>query len=141
MSSYCPKCGIKVDEDAAFCPKCGAMIKIEQAASAGTRPARRRNEKDEKAEKDERREKNEKNEKAEKHEKREHTYIGWFIGGLVVILIGAMSLVQVYYPAQKDMANAFFLIIIGAIVIVGAVYASMLASRRHPKPLDKSPKE
>ena len=133
MPSYCPKCGNKVDEDAAFCPKCGAMIKIEQAVDAGTRPARRRNEKNEKQEKDE---KNEKNEKAEKHEKREHAFIGWLIGGLAVILIGVMYLVQRYvmYEEHRHMANAFFLIFIGAIIIVGAFYGAMQASRRHPKP-------
>ncbi len=136
MPSYCPKCGNKIDEDAAFCPKCGAMIKIEQAAGAGTRPARYRNEKNEKTEKDEKREKDEKNEKAEKHEKREHAFIGWLIGGLAVILIGVMYLVQRYivYEEQRHMANAFFLIFIGAIIIVGAFYGAMLASRRHPKP-------
>ncbi len=133
MSSYCPKCGNKVDEDAAFCPKCGSMIKTEQATGAGTRPARRRNEKDEKQEKDE---KHEKDEKAEKHEKREHAFIGWLIGGLAIILVGAMYFVQRYVvdDEHRHMANAFFLIFIGAIIIVGAFYGAMLASRRHPKP-------
>jgi len=121
MPFYCPKCGNKVDEDAAFCPKCGAIIKIEQAAGVGTHPARHRNEKDE---------------KAEKHEKREHTFIGWLIGGLAVILVGIMYFVQRYivYEEHRHMANAFFLIFIGAIIIVGAFYGAMLASRRHPKP-------
>ena len=130
MSSYCPKCGNEVDEDAAFCPKCGSMIKIEQAAGTGTHSARRRNEKDEKQEKDE------KHEKAEKHEKREHAFVGWLIGGLAVILIGVMYFVHRYivYEEHRYMANAFFLIFIGAIIIVGAFYGAMLASRRHPKP-------
>ena len=133
MPFYCPKCGNKVDEDAAFCPKCRAIIKIEQAAGVGTHPARHRNEKDEKQEKDE---KHEKDEKAEKHEKREHIFIGWLIGGLAVILVGIMYFAQRYivYEEHRQMANAFFLIFIGAIIIVGAFYGAMLASRRHPKP-------
>jgi uncharacterized membrane protein YvbJ len=133
MSSYCPKCGNKVDKDATFCPKCGSIIKIEQATGAGTRPARRGNEKNEKQEKDE---KHEKDEKAEKHEKREHAFVGWLIGGLAVILVGVMYFVQRYivYEEHRHMANAFFLIFIGAIIIVGAFYGAMLASRRHPKP-------
>lgn len=134
MPSYCPKCGNKVEEDAAFCPKCGAIIKIEQAAGVGTRPARYRNEKNEKTEKDERREKDEKNEKAEKHEKREHAFLGWLIGGLAVILIGVMYLVRHLGYIESNVANAFFLIFIGAIIIIGSFYGATLASRRHPKP-------
>ena len=72
---YCPRCGNEVSEDADYCTKCRAPL-IE-----GTpyRRVRRRNEKDEKDEKD---------------EKGEDDKYGPIVGGLIVILLGALLLLQ-----------------------------------------------
>jgi hypothetical protein len=124
---YCPKCGTEVNEKMAFCPQCGAPLKVEGPPAPAAPPESYRPEKAEKAEK---REKEEKREKTEKHEKREFGAIGPLIGGLFLIFLGVISYLQVIgYPAWK-FAWAFFLVIVGVIVIVGTLYAT----RRHPRP-------
>lgn len=121
---YCPKCGIEVSEQMAFCPKCGASLKAERPAVAAAAPPPPRAEKAEKAEKKEKRE------KEEKHEKREFGVIGPLIGGLILIFLGLMSFLQVTGVLRSEVAWASFLIIIGAIIVVGALYAT----RRSPRP-------
>jgi UDP-N-acetylmuramyl pentapeptide phosphotransferase/UDP-N-acetylglucosamine-1-phosphate transferase len=122
---YCPKCGAKIDEDAAFCPKCGVALKAGQV-SAETRPyIRRRHEKDEKDEKDE---------KGEKHEKRGYSFLGPLIGGLILIVIGLTSYLEITGYADRRSVWAVFFVIIGVIIIVGAIYGSIIAGRRNPKP-------
>ena len=128
--SYCPKCGTKVSEEMAFCPKCGAPLKAEQPPTAAPAPAPRRAEK---AEKEEKREKEEKEEKEERREKREFGFIGPLVGGLVLIFLGLAFYLQVTGFLRRGFVLAAFLVVIGVIVIVGGVYAAMLATRRHPK--------
>lgn len=131
---YCPKCGAKVSDEMAFCPKCGAALKAEkppvEAAPAPARPRTEKAEKAEKAEKREKEEKTEKGEKEEKHEKGEFGILGPLIGGLVLIFLGLMSYLQVTGMLGREVVGASFLIIIGVIIIVAAIYAT----RRHPKP-------
>jgi len=130
--SYCPKCGTKVSEEMGFCPKCGAALKVEQPPAEAAPPAPYRAEKAEKHEKREKEEKGEKREKTEKHEKREAGYIGSLIGGLILILVGLFSWLALMGSINWPAAGAFLVIIIGIIIIVGAVYAAMMATRRHP---------
>jgi uncharacterized membrane protein YvbJ len=133
--SYCSKCGNKVDDTMTFCPRCGASLKIEEAARAAPTPQYppqyvRRNEK---AEKNEKGEKNEKNE-PEKHEKGHNGAIGWLIGGLVIIMIGAFSLLRIYYEFDTQIGWSIFLLAIGMIIIIGAIYLAMNARKRSPHP-------
>ena len=116
LMPYCPKCGTEVREEMAFCPKCGAPLK---GPPAGYRP--------EKAEKSE---KEEKREKTEKYEKREFGVIGPLIGGLILIFLGLMFYLELTGFARREILWAFFFVIIGIIIIIGAVYAA----RRHPRP-------
>jgi cation transport ATPase len=130
---YCPKCGTQVREKMAFCPKCGATLKIEQPPTeAVSAPAPYRAEKTEKHEKHEKEEKREKEEKTEKHEKQEFGVIGPLIGGLILIVVGFLFYLQVTGFLGRQVASAFFLIIVGVIIIVGALYATMMAARKHP---------
>ncbi len=126
---YCPRCGNAVSEEMAFCPKCGASLKGERPPAQATPSAPPRNEKAEK------REKGEKREKTEKHEKREKQEFGtlsWLIGGLVLILLGLMFYFQQVGYLPSEIIWSLFFIIVGVIVIVGAI-AAMMASKRHPK--------
>lgn len=136
--SYCPKCGTKVREDMSFCPNCGAALKVEQPPSPAQAvpPAPPRAEKAEKHEKREKEEKEEreKKEKTEKREKREFGYIGSLIGGLILIFVGLMFYLAVTRMFSMGAMWAFFIVIIGLIIIVGAVYAAIIASRRYPEP-------
>jgi pilus assembly protein TadC len=126
---YCPKCGNEVDEAMAFCPRCGAPLKMEAPVQA----APKRSEKAEKGEKQEKHEKQEP-EKGEKHEKGEYGFVGWLIGGLILILIGFFALLQVSGYLSWGAGWALVLLIIGVIVIITAVYFANRARRRYPSP-------
>jgi uncharacterized membrane protein YvbJ len=123
--SYCPSCGNKVDETMVFCPRCGASLKgAPTGQPASAQPYRRRDEK------------SEKNEKQEKQEKGERGFIGYLIGGLVLITIGLFSVLQLsnYFSANSGQSWAIMLLIIGVIIIIGAIYVAMVARKRSPQP-------
>ena len=120
---YCPKCGSKIGEEMTFCPKCGAPLKGQQS-SVEARTAYRR---------DEKAEKGEKHEKTEKREKREYGFLGPLIGGLILIFIGTAAYVEITKMYDSRVIWAFFLVLIGILVVVGAAYGFTMAARRHPK--------
>jgi hypothetical protein len=134
--SYCPKCGNKVDEAMAFCPRCGASLKVEAARAAPPPPQPPyRGEKSEKQEKGEKQEKHEKNEpeKGEKHEKGEFGFIGWVVGGLILVFLGAIAFLNVTYNFVNPLIGwALFLLVVGVIIIVAAIYIATSARKRHP---------
>lgn len=132
--SYCPKCGNKVDETMAFCPRCGASLKgTPTGQPAPAQPYRRR---DEKSEKNEKQEKQERPEKGEKQEKGEHGFIGYLIGGLILITLGLFSVLQLsdYFKSDPGQSWAIMLLIIGIIIIIGAIYVAIVARKRSPQP-------
>jgi cation transport ATPase len=134
---YCPKCGTKIDEEMSFCPKCGAALKVEQPSvvAAPSEPYRaEKEEKHEKREKEERQEKREKEEKPEKYEKREHAYIGPLIGGIILIVLGLIWYLDLTTVVASGVLWAFFFVLIGIMIIIGAIYAAMMASKRQPRP-------
>jgi len=121
---YCPKCGTEVTEGMNFCSKCGATL--------GPLPPRVRREKAEKHEKQE------KSEKAEKHEKGEYAnrwiFIGMLIGGLILIFSGLNAYLRMFSPWYTRYSQPIFLIVIGIIIIFIAIYATMAAVERSPRP-------
>ncbi len=125
--SYCPKCGNKVDDTMTFCPRCGASLKMQTAAPPIQKPVYR----DEKSEKNERGEKREKN---EKHEKGEFGFIGWLIGGVIIIILGLFAYLNAVGYISGPIQGAVTLLIIGVAVIVIAVWLSSRARRRTPAP-------
>jgi len=130
---YCPKCGNQVDENMTFCPRCGAPLKSEaQAQAPPTGPAPTYRRRDEKSEKNEKNEKDERNEKGEKNEKGEHGFVGWLIGGLVLIIIGIFSLLS----TSGYLTGAtwpFVLVLIGIVILIAATYIATVAKRRYPR--------
>ena len=135
--SYCPKCGSKVREGMNFCPKCGTVLKAEQLPAEATAapapaPMPYRAEKAERHEKEEKEEKQEKEEKGERREIRQLSYVGPLIGGVFLILFGFFLYLSVTGVLRLETLGAFFLVLIGVVIIVGAIYAAMTASRRHP---------
>ena len=130
---YCQKCGSEVSEDMTFCPKCGAALKVTEPRP----PERYRGEKAEKQEKHEKHEKEEKMEKGEqpeKFEKKEYSVLGPLIGGSILILVGFMLYLAVAGVLNLRSIFPFFLIIIGAIVILGVAIGAVRAREKHPRP-------
>ena len=136
--SYCPKCGNKVDETMVFCPHCGASLKGTSPGqpTPSSQPYPRRNEKSEKNEKNEKQEKNNRQEKSQNQEKGESGFIGYLIGGLILITLGLFSVLQLsnYFQANSGQSWAIMLLIIGVIIIIGAIYVAMTARKRSPQP-------
>jgi hypothetical protein len=130
LMGYCPKCGNQIEEDMTFCPRCGAPLKMEAPVRAV-----RRSEKAEKGEKGEKQEKQEP-EKGEKHEKGEFGFVGWLIGGLVLLFVGAMAFLNInYHFVNTAMGWALFLLTMGIIIIIVAIYIATRARKRSPSPV------
>jgi rRNA maturation protein Nop10 len=125
---YCWKCGNKVEETMAFCPNCGTALKVATPSQpAPVQPCQR----SEKAEKNEKQEKRENLEKSGKQEKAEYNFIGSLIGGLILIIIGVFAIIDLTHPfliSGQDFA--VMLLMIGVIIIIGAVYAANTAWKR-----------
>ncbi len=113
-----------------FCPRCGTALKGVPSGQAvpPTQPYPR----DEKREKNE---KQEKHENREKQEKGERGFVGYLIGGLILITIGLFSVLEISNPGMLGAQSwALMLLIIGIIIIIGAVYVAMTARRHSPAP-------
>ena len=106
--SYCPKCGNKVDETMVFCPRCGTSLKgttsLDQATP--TQPYQ-----------------------YEKAEKNQYSYVGYLIGGLILITIGVFAVLDLTNPINSSEDLAAMLLIIGVIIIVGAIYIATKSAK------------
>jgi len=123
--SYCPKCDTKIRAEMSFCPKCGEPLKVVQPTAEAMPPTPYRAEKAEKREK---------GEKEERYEKREYEYVGPLTGGLFLMLVGLIFYFMVTASLRWETAGALFFIVLGIIIMVGAIYGVTVAARRHPKP-------
>ena len=134
--TYCHKCGSEVKEENSFCPQCGAILKAgEPRPPMPPEHCRREKaEKQEKQEKHEKEEKMEKGERQEKYEKKEFGVLGPLIGGAILILVGFMLYLGVSGILNLRSIFPFFLIIIGAIVILGVIIGAVKAKGKNPRP-------
>lgn len=142
--SNCPNCGAKVREEMNFCPKCGTTLKAAaqpqppaQPVAPAPAPAPYRAEKQEKREKEEKGEKEEKHEKEareQRYEKGETSFIGPLIGGIILVFAGFIFYLVVTGSLRWESVGALFFIVVGIVIIVGAIYAATMAMRRHPRP-------
>jgi hypothetical protein len=133
--SYCPKCGNKVDETMVFCPHCGASLKGTPTGQPAPTQLHPRNEKSEKNEKQEKQTNRDHPEKVENQEKGERGFIGFLIGGLILITFGLFSVLQLsgYFGTDSGQSWAIMLLIIGVIIIFGAIYIALVARKRSPQ--------
>lgn len=134
----CPKCGSEVDENMAFCPKCGASLRAAGPADWGEDWRARRREWREQR-RDLRRQRrhagrSEKQEEWEKSEKHEYMFLGPIIGGLVVIVFGALLYLLAVGGYNAQMLTALFFVFVGLIIIAAAVYGAIMVRRRRPRP-------
>ena len=86
---YCPECGVENDDEAVYCTRCGMPLKKEAPRVYYSRRW------DEKEEKDEKQEKHEKDEVYEKADEGGRNF--GFMVGLLIILAGAISLLDRWY--------------------------------------------
>jgi hypothetical protein len=137
---YCPKCGEEVDEEMAFCPKCGASLRVQQPEDWRQQWRERRREWRERRRelRRQRREADryEKGEEWEKNEKHLSFFIWPFVGVLVLAGLILMSLGVIFYlllTGGSPFVWASFLVVIGLLVIAGAIYGIVMASRKRSR--------
>jgi hypothetical protein len=63
---------------------------------------------------------------------RQLSYVGPLIGGLFLVAVGFFLYLAVIGTVRLESFWALFLVLIGIVIIGGAIYAAMTASRRHP---------
>jgi len=118
----------------AFCPKCGAALKPTTRADWRQEMRERRREwREQRRQWREQRRATGRTEKYEKTEKHEHPFIGPLIAGSILILLGLLLYFEGTHVVATEFAGAYFFIVIGLIVLALAVYAAILAARRHPR--------
>jgi hypothetical protein len=124
---YCPKCGNKVDENVTICQNCGAPLSGGTPNQPSTSPPA-------KPENAETQEKHEGAKKSEKHEKSDNSFIGFLVGGLILITVGVFALIDLTSPnflsPTQDLAA--MLLIIGVIIIIAAIYIATRVFRHFP---------
>lgn len=123
MVSYCPKCGNKVEETMVFCPHCGTSLKGAATPSQAQPAQTLQNEKQEKKQNPE---------KSEKHEKSEYGFVGYLVGGSVLITIALFALIDLTHPSNSSQDLAAMLLIIGVIIIIAAIYVAITIWKRIP---------
>jgi uncharacterized membrane protein YvbJ len=118
--SYCPKCGNKVDEAMVFCPHCGTSLK-DATTSSQAPPAQ-----------PSLKEKNQDLEKVERNEKSEYGFLGYLVGGLILITIASFALLDLSHPSNSSQDLAAMLLTIGVIIIVAGIYVAITIRKRFP---------
>ncbi|MGA3289104.1 MAG: zinc ribbon domain-containing protein [Candidatus Bathyarchaeia archaeon] len=111
---YCLKCGNNVDETMAFCPKCGAALK-------STTPSEVVPE----SEEQEKQEKHENPADVEIQDKNQYGFVRYLIAGLILIIVGVFAILDLTSRISASGQDiAIVLIIIGIIIIIGAIYVT-----------------
>jgi len=109
---YCLKCGSDVGEAMAFCPSCGAALKTTNPNPAETQ-----------SQEQEKQEQPKNSPTVETHDRNPNGVINYLIAGLILVLVGGFGILDLTsnFPASGPDITVV-LILIGAIIISGAVY-------------------
>lgn len=120
---YCTECGIEVSEEHNYCPSCGMPLRAERVIY-----------RTERGEKQEKGEKMDKQEKGEKYEKGEVSPVLPLVGGLILIFMGVIYYLNAFRVVVIREVWPYFIILLGLVIIVAAIYAGINASKRFPQP-------
>jgi len=127
---FCSRCGTQIPPGAGFCPNCGLGVSVGSPGQAAAAPATSFGYSGSRREKHEKNEKQEKHEKHEKNEKgRGSELTGAITGGLILIWLGVTFFLQENNYISSGNWWAYFLMGIGAILILQGVL-NYLTSRR-----------
>jgi len=109
---YCLKCGNTVDETMAFCPKCGTALK--DSTSSQVAPG---------SEEPEKQKTHENPPNMKIHDKNQYGLVNYLIAGLILIVVGVFATLDLTSIITASRQNvAILLIMIGGIIISGAIY-------------------
>ncbi len=131
--SYCPRCGNKVEDTMTFCPNCAGTLK-EPTPQTQTQPIPTPTVNPQIEQNPE------KNPKTK--EKGEHNFMGYLIIGLVLIVFGAFSVLNIsggYFSGGTGWT--IMLVLIGIIIIGGALYTVFPSLKRTSTSKDKPQKK
>jgi hypothetical protein len=121
---FCSRCGAQIPPGAGFCPNCGLAVSAGPRGQAAAAPGTPFGYSGSRYEKQEKHEKHEKNEKGRGGER-----TGAIIGGLILIWLGVTFFLQENNYISSGNWWAYFLMGIGAIVILQGIL-SYTTSRR-----------
>jgi putative Mn2+ efflux pump MntP len=57
-----------------------------------------------------------------------------FIGGMMLVILGIVSFVSIFFNVREPWRGASFLVVLGVFVIIVALYGAIKASQRNPRP-------
>ncbi|MDR0493341.1 MAG: zinc ribbon domain-containing protein [Nitrososphaerota archaeon] len=134
--TVCPQCSNPTEDTMTFCPICGVPLNHTEDPSQ-TEPSSSAQEPyqwEGNTEKSEEAQEQKKQDGPEKQEKVERGFLGYLIGGLILITFGVFAVIQISSPNTANTGQnwAIMLLLIGIIIITSAVYMAVIA-RRHPR--------
>jgi hypothetical protein len=106
--SFCPKCGNKIDDTMTFCPNCGTPLRGVPPSSAHHAHEGERG----------------------RAERAEHGFLPYLLGGIILIVVGLFSVLQISGALSDSGQNwAILPFIVGIIIIIGAIYTTLLTKK------------
>jgi len=130
--TFCPRCNTPTKDTMKFCTKCGNPLKqTTDPTQTQTPPSTQEPNQQTKEKTEETKTQHTTN---PKHGKGERGAISYLIGGLILITLGAFAVMQISNPNATNTGQnwAIMLLLIGVIIITGAIYIAL--TTQHPKP-------
>jgi uncharacterized membrane protein YvbJ len=110
----CPKCGNNIDETMFFCPRCGTALKTAPPIQA-----------EPESKKTEKQEEHENPPIVEIQDKNQYGMVNYLISGTILIILGVFAILFLTSRFLATGENiAIMLVIIGIVIIIGAVYVT-----------------
>ena len=139
--TFCPRCNTPTKDTMKFCTKCGNPLKQTTNNPNQTQPQTTTPPPTQESNQQTREKEELKNQQATnpKQGRGERGAISCLIGGLILITLGAFAVMQISNPNAANTGQnwAIMLLLIGVIIITGAIYIAL--TTQHPKPPPTTP--